>query len=366
MAIKLQVSEAGKKSYWVYVNCRDVHGKRIQLRRKGILTKREAETIEFELKRQLANLRDGTPSYTWEEWFNICVSKMRTEFKHSTLLGYLGKNTHWILPFWKGKYLKSLTPTDIHEVVYNPEKEASWSTRRTTLKHIRRILGMAVEEGILSRNPALQVKVKVPQAIQAVLNKTEIDILLREALAVEHRFYEIWAAALLTGMRSGELFALKWTDIDLEAGKINVTRSWSSKNGFGGTKTARNRVVPISAELRVLLLRLKRTGKSDGEFVLPHLQEWKAGNQAQVLRDFCLGIGITPVRFHDLRATFITQMLNKGVPLAVVMSIVGHGEIKTTQTYLRLAGLDVKGATDKLDIDLPTEETGKVINLMPR
>jgi integrase len=83
-----------------------------------------------------------------------------------------------------------------------------------------------------------------------------------------------------------------------------------------------------------------------------------------VLRDFCEGIGITSVKFHDLRATFITRMLSQGVPLAVVMAIVGHSSIKTTQAYLRLAGLELKGATDKLDIELPADTaTGKVINV---
>ena len=100
------------------------------------------------------------------------------------------------------------------------------------------------------------------------------------------------------------------------------------------------------------------------EFVLPRLQEWKSGYQAQVLRDFCKGIGVTQVRFHDLRATFITRLLNQGVPVAVVMALVGHAQLKTTQAYLRLSGIELKGATDKLGFDLPSTEGGKVLNLM--
>lgn len=362
MAVILKTNNVGKKSYWVYVNCRDVHGKRIQLRRKGILTIREAQAIEFELKRQLANQKDESKSYIWEEWFDICLMKMKTEFKNSTIINYISKNKIWILPFWKEKDLNSITPTDVHEVVYNPQFDASWYTRKTTLKIIKRIFTLAVEEGLLQRNPALQVKVVVPQARQAVLNKTEVEILLREAKQVNHRFYEIWAVAILTGMRSGELYAMKWADVDLEGGKIHVVRSWSSINGFGETKTAKNRVVPISSELRTLLLHLRQKNNAS-EFVLPHPQEWKKGYQAQVIRDFCTGLGITSVKFHDLRATFITQLLNNGVSLAIVMAIVGHGQIKTTQAYLRLAGLDLKGATEKLGRVLPAEPDNKVIQL---
>ncbi|HMN70031.1 MAG TPA: site-specific integrase, partial [Bdellovibrionales bacterium] len=67
----------------------------------------------------------------------------------------------------------------------------------------------------------------------------------------------------------------------------------------------------------------------------------------------------------DLRATFITQMLNNGVPLSKVMAIVGHSSLKTTQGYLRLSGKDVEGATEDLKITVPTveERLGNVVEL---
>ena len=202
---------------------------------------------------------------------------------------YTGKNKHWIEPRFRGLDISKITTQDVHDVVYDPTKDAAWYTRKSVLKHIKRILGMAVDEGLIPSNPALRVKVKVPQAQQAVLNKAEVDTLLQKARLVDHRFYYVWAIALLTGMRSGELYALKWSDVDLESGKIHVVRSWSSKNGIGPTKTAENRVVPISDELRQLLAELKLKTGRDSEFVLPRLQEWKSGYQAQVLRDFCEG-----------------------------------------------------------------------------
>lgn len=93
--------------------------------------------------------------------------------------------------------------------------------------------------------------------------------------------------------------------------------------------------------------------------------EWAQGDQAKILKNFCEEIGITPIKFHDLRATFITQMLNNGVPLSKVMAIVGHSSLKTTQGYLRLSGKDVEGATEELNIAVPTveERLGNVIEL---
>jgi len=360
MAIKEEIRN-GKKVFTAFVDGSDARGKRIQMKRRGLLSKRQAEAAEFELKRQLANLKGEAPSYTWDEWFDICVERMKIEYKATTILNYTAKNTHWILPFWKGREIASLTPQDVHDVVYNAAKNVSWHTRRSTLKYVKRILAMAIEEGLITRNPALAVKVKVPQAKQSVLNKTEVDVLLKEAKALNHRFYDVWVLALLTGMRSGELYALRWTDIDFEGDRVHIVRAWNSKNGFGETKSAKHRVVPMSGELKRHLMALKVRQDHGTEFVLPRLDEWAVGVQAQVLRDFCEGVGITSVKFHDLRATFITRLLGQGVPLAVVMAIVGHSQIKTTQAYLRLAGLELKGATDRLEIELPEESaTAKV------
>jgi site-specific recombinase XerD len=85
------------------------------------------------------------------------------------------------------------------------------------------------------------------------------------------------------------------------------------------------------------------------------------GDQAEVLKDFCGVLKITLVKFHDLRATFITQLLLKGVPLAQVMAIVGHSQIRTTNVYLRMAGADLTGATNKLGFQLPPLDPAKVI-----
>ena len=89
------------------------------------------------------------------------------------------------------------------------------------------------------------------------------------------------------------------------------------------------------------------------DLLLPRVRrmETQESNQKS-LRDFCKGINIPEVKFHDLRATFITNMLAKGAALNVVMSIVGHRKIATTDVYNRLAGVGVKGSTNKLSYGL--------------
>ncbi len=108
-------------------------------------------------------------------------------------------------------------------------------------------------------------------------------------------------------------------------------------------------------------LKLKREGS---EFVLPQLKEWEHGDQAKVTREFCEAIGVTSVKFHDLRATFITNLLSRGVSLARVMSIVGHREIKTTNGYLRKTGVEVKSATNELGYKIPEAKPAQVLSLL--
>ncbi len=81
--------------------------------------------------------------------------------------------------------------------------------------------------------------------------------------------------------------------------------------------------------MRAFLKELKAEGKDHSQefwdsrsktkvlfndLVLPRLREWEIGIQSKVLRDFCKSIGVASIRFHDLRATFITNMLSQGVP----------------------------------------------------
>lgn len=94
----------------------------------------------------------------------------------------------------------------------------------------------------------------------------------------------------------------------------------------------------------------------ENQFVLPRFQDWKDGRQAQVLRNFCDGMELPSIKFHTLRACFATQLIKDAVAPAVVMKICGWKDLKTMQRYIRLAGVEVDGATESLKI-LPMEDT---------
>lgn len=356
--------ENGKKLFEIYVNGLDSAGRRFQRRKRGIETLKKAQAIEFEMKRDLAKAKDEPVEFRWEEWLKHCVEEMKYKYRPSTYINYECILNKWMTPLWKGIYLSKISKSDIYTAIYeklNPK--LTLGTRKTILKMVRRVFQMAVEEGVLDRNPCSGVQVRVPEVEQKVLTNAEVTIFLREAQLTNHRFYPVWALALLTGMRSGELFALKKTDIDFDAKIISVNKQWTSKNGISPTKTQRSRVVPISDDLAKFLKELwLKSG--DSEHVLPRLIEWENGEQARITREFCQSIGVTSIKFHDLRATFITNLLSRGVSLARVMAIVGHSQLKTTNGYLRRAGVEVKGATDELGYSLPDTSGAKILSIV--
>lgn len=363
MAIKSYI-ENDKKFYEVYVNGYDHRGTRVQKRKRGIEFMVTAKKIEFDFKHELAQLKEQAKPRKWHEWFDECMRRMKLEFKPSTIYNYETQIRKWIHPHWEKREIADISKADVHEMIF--DKCAAIQTpsnRKTILKMMKRLFAMAVDEGLIDRNPCNGIQVRAPEVEQKVLTTSEAETFLREARITNHRFYPIWAMALLTGMRSGEMFALRWSDVDLEARIITIARQWTNKNGIGPTKTQRSRVVPISDDLLTFLKTLKLQ-RGDEESVLPRLKEWEDGYQAQVTREFCAAIGVTEVKFHDLRATFITNLLARGVSLARVMSMVGHSQIKTTNGYLRKAGVDVQGATESLGYKLPSESSATLLQLV--
>ena len=173
----------------------------------------------------------------------------------------------------------------------------------------------------------------------------------------------VWAGALQTGARSGELYALEWTDVDWDNRRLTVAKSWNGRlKQYKSTKSGYWREVPINTELE-RILKLLRAGAGDRKWVYPRMVDWQRGESARILRAFCQGIGIPSVRFHALRACFATQLLRDSVAPAVVMKVCGWNDLKTMQRYIRLAGIEIEGATDSLKILPPDQLMGRVVEL---
>lgn len=204
---------------------------------------------------------------------------------------------------------------------------------------------------------------KEEEKMPEILNLQQIRTFLKVAEESGHKWYPIWALALFTGMRSGELYALKWDAVDLENKLVYVHLNWTNRERYGPTKGAYWRTVPIeSTQVLSLLAELKTKG-GNGDFVFPRYDSWRKGAQATILREFCIGHGLPSIKFHTLRACFATQLIRMAIAPGKVMSIGGWKDLKTMQRYIRMAGIEVKGATEGLMLLPDRQVMGKVVEL---
>ena len=330
---------------------------RKQKRRRGIETKAKAEKVERQLyeKAYLEVAAIDGQGFTFGEiikrWNQYKIMDKFEPISETTRLDYLACLKKWTFHLWQ-KPANSINRADIRSVIKNLEDAGKSKRYQVNIKGIfNRIFNWGIEEGLIkgvAQSPAFGVSVKVKtERVPTILNRDEIRKLLICAKDLQNPWYPIWSMAILTGCRNGELFALTWDDIDLEQHSIRVSKSFNRRlNLTKSTKAGYWRNVPINKDLRNLLNLLRR--ESTSSHVLPRLRDWELGNQAKELRKFCRGIGITPVRFHDLRACFATQLLQNQVAPATVMKICGWKDLDTMGRYIRLAGIDEKGATDSL------------------
>ncbi|MBT4762927.1 MAG: tyrosine-type recombinase/integrase [Bdellovibrionaceae bacterium] len=226
-----------------------------------ILSIKSAEAVKYWLKNQLEQVVDEKSIYTWQAWREKTVHEMRKDgYMESTLKTYEGTLNKWIDPAWLDKELSSFTRDDVFEFIheYLVNKEATSWTRKNICKKVHKLFELAVDHGELSRNPCRGIKVDAKASEGLALTPGEVEILLTKAKAINHDYFPHWVLALMTGMRCGELYALRWSDIDFEAGVIRVLRQYTSKDGLHPPKRGKTRPIDLSPELKSFLTVLKQ------------------------------------------------------------------------------------------------------------
>jgi integrase len=132
--------------------------------------------------------------------------------------------------------------------------------------------------------------------------------------------------ALNTGMRRGEILSLQWDWIDFEENYIHLPQTH--------TKSQKSRKVPINEIVRRIFLERKLLS-GGSEFVLPS-KESRTGHLEWLKRSFttaCKNATIENLRFHDLRHTAATRLVESGIPLHAVAKLLGHSTVRVTERY---------------------------------
>lgn len=167
-------------------------------------------------------------------------------------------------------------------------------------------------------------RVKPQNRIKA-WTKEQARVALIEAWDVSHpEFYYVVAIALGTGMRRGEIFGLTWADVDLLKGEITISKSLDLDTGeIGPTKTKQTRTISMSKPVAKVFEECYTPGKEGDRC-------FKAFNPNQRLKRMCKQYGLPVLSFHDLRHTFATTCLEKGLSPKWVSATLGHAKLSTT------------------------------------
>jgi len=168
------------------------------------------------------------------------------------------------------------------------------------------------------------------------------------------RLRPLLETALLTGLRRGELFGLTWDMVRL--GQIRIP-GWFTKNG-------EPRIIPISSRLMAVFVGLRQRHQLKSKYVLCDENGQKLGDVRAAFQGACRRAGIDDFHFHDLRHTFASHLVMKGIPLKVVQELLGHKDIKTTMRYAHLAPGYLEAGVNSLN-DLGSSSNSSATKMLP-
>lgn len=299
---------------------------------------------------------------------------VKTNCSARTLDGYQAIIDNHLIPALGHHPLKQLTPQAIQ--AYYGRACQTLSSR--TVHHQHRVLSQAlkyaVRQGYLGRNVCELVDPPSPKGkTMRTLTQSEVQDLLITAQASSS--YPAIYMAVSTGLRQAELLGLRWRDIDIGSRSISVNRSLYKRRGvcqFIEPKTAHSRRrVSMTSKLAEFLgeyrLERQRLYYQVGEtMTLDDLvfanREGKPLNPPSLSREFARIVkraGLKDVRFHDLRHSFASLMLHRGVPPKVISEALGHASVAfTMDVYSHILPGMQSDAMALLDEVLPAGKNG--------
>jgi len=246
------------------------------------------------------------------------------------------------------------------------DKPLSWQTRQHTLGAVKSVLNRGIEWEFLTRNPAAYVKTEARDQGTgeiSALSTEEVSKLLDEA---SPDLRPLYATAIFTGMRRGELCGLQWGDLDLAGRFITVRRCYRrprTKNGKVEVIGVPGELVPILKRWRLAWGRVNGCGRPPGSadwvFPVPGSLDRAGkpvirnrGSHYSFPADLSTATGGRVTRFHDLRHTAATLLLEAGASPVAVQRQLRHSRFSVTEKYLNMRPSWLRDEVSRLSIDL--------------
>lgn len=318
-------------------------------------TKREAEAYERQLISSLIQGTYGTrkdvPLYKdfyvlWER--DHCDVHLKVSSQES----YKGLSKVHLLPTFGRLRLDDITTKELsaHQAQIYDGGARSPATVNTVISALISQLNVAVSWGLLDKTPKIKW-LKVPPKEMVFFDFDEADRLI-EAAEDEPEIQAMITLGLKTGMRIGELLALRWGDVDMIKQVLTVNRNVYNGQLNATPKGGRTREIPLSDQVVTTLKAQRMRSALRGEYVFSRkdgtLIHYK-NHLRHILPRICRKAGLREVRWHCLRHTFASHLVMLNVPLKVVQELLGHSSMDMTLRYAHLAASTKSTSIQLLD-----------------
>ena len=315
MSVYPRKNENGRSWMIDFIYDDPVTGRQQRYRRiaKGVTTKRQASALERELREKLEtpppSPEELDNNATFADFVEHWEQTRRADFKPTAYRGYEQILRVHLVPWFDRKVLRSISIEEVQR--YKTAKSRSEDHRGLSPKTVNNHLGVLsslFEDAIRWRyatfNPTRSVRKCRTESTPdqfAFWTREESEPFL-DAIHLERpRWYPFFLTALRTGMRQGELAALRWEDVDLERDRINVRRSYS--HGVETLpKSGTSRALPVSPQLRHALVEHKLASGAEERVFLA--DDGRLLDHNRIKHHFWCGVrlaGVKRIRFHDLR-----------------------------------------------------------------
>ncbi|MGM0216070.1 tyrosine-type recombinase/integrase [Enterococcus sp. AZ109] len=309
-------------------------------------TFQEVKNRMYPLKAKYQEIQEiqGNIAISFFEWALIWLSSVRGDVKPSTYASYEYKLRTYIFPIVGDIPLNEIDTNKCYEIIaYLERKKMSPSSIHIIYQVFNRCLKAAIAEGALVFNAAQVVKLpKTKRNKVRALSKTEQKKIEQAAIDAGEKGLPV-LISLYTGMRIGEIAALKWKNVDLTDNIIHVEQTLQripstydtekTKVIVNSSKSERAiRSIPIGKKLRKLLIEHKKCSISEYVFSVnsqpcePRLLTYYFHN---IRNDACLD----NIHFHQLRHSFATRCLELQADIPSISAILGHSSAKTTLDF---------------------------------
>lgn len=315
-----------------YLDYWDESGRRIQRVAKNAATQEDALRALIDVVTAAKQRKQKEPiRATFSEFAKLYIESYAKVNKRSWACDNYTLEAH-LKPRFGTMDLGAITALDIE--TYRVERLKAGVKKSSTNREmalLKKMYHLAMDWGYAVENPVLKIKLfsERDNLKERVLTEAEEAKLL--AVCPAH-LKPIVAFALNTGMRRGEILGLRWDQVDTKARTVRAVK----------TKSGRDRIIPLN-DVAVDVLTLQRT-KATGEYVFPSTRG--CGRLKDVKKAFqsaCRKAGITGLRFHDLRHTFASRLIQRGADIVTVQKLLGHFSVTMTERYTH-SGADAKKA----------------------